>query len=237
MANTRFLTGARPTSRARLAGATPHVAVGAVPPQIIYIPKQLNMWGNATFGDCVTAEEAFAKGCGPSGVFIPARKVIKWARKNYVLNGAGLWEVLELMQTGGFDQDFVTYDDGPFKSVDWSNMALLQDAIAQGPVKLGVESDELQNIPNIGVSNGWIATGLTGGNPQDHCTSLCGYGTFGWLAEQLEAPLPTDIEPETPGYAMFTWSTIGIIDEPSLMAIVGEAWLRVPTTVAKPDAV
>lgn len=187
------------------------------------------------FGDCVTAEECFAKACDSPEIFIPVHKAIKWARKNYVLNGAGIYEVLELMQAGGFDQDDVTYDDGPFKSVDWTDAALLQNAIAQGPVKIGVEADEFEFVPNIGVSNGWIATGLTGGNPQDHCTSLCGYGTFAWLASELGATLPDDIEGDTPGYAMFTWSTIGIIDVPSLLAICGEAWLRTPTTIAKAD--
>ena len=231
----RFLKGAIPSSRAKLASAMPHQHTGATPPQLIYLPKQLNMWGNATFGDCVTAEEAFAKACHDPEIFIPARKVIRWARKNYTLNGANLWNVLNLMQAGGFDQDFVTYNDGPFKSVDWENEALLQNAISQGPVKLGVASDHLIEVPNVGVTNGWIATGLPNTDPQDHCVSLCGYGTFGWLAEQLGAELPEEIEADTPGYAMFTWSTIGIIDVPSVLAITGEAWLRTPTTIEVKD--
>ena len=36
---------------------------------------------------------------------------------------------------------------------------------------------------------------------------------------------------------MFTWNSIGIIDEQSLIAITGEAWLRQPTTVRKCCAV
>ena len=181
----RLLTGAIPTPRHLLAAATPHVPVGATPPQFIIVPKQLDMWGNATFGDCVTAEEAFAKACYTPEIFIPAAKVIKWARRNWALNGAGLWEILTLMQKNGFDQGSDAYLDGPFKSVDWADAALLKNAIFQGPVKIGVQADELQNVPNIGVSNGWVATGFTGGNPEDHCTSLCGYGTFGYLATQL----------------------------------------------------
>ena len=232
----RKLRGALPTSRARLAAATPHVPTAEViPGQFVVVPKQLNMWGNATFGDCVTAEEAFAKACHSPEVFIPARKVIRWARRNWVLNGAGLWEVMTLMQTGGFDQDGMTYNDGPFRSVDWTVAATLQDAIYQGPVKLGVSGDPLENVPGCGDANGWFATGLVGG-AQDHCVSLCGYGTFGWLAEELAVTLPHDIEADTPGYALFTWSTIGIIDEPSLAAITGEAWLRTPTTVEVKDA-
>jgi hypothetical protein len=36
-----------------------------------------------------------------------------------------------------------------------------------------------------------------------------------------------------PGYGMFTWDSIGIIDVPSLIAVTHEAWLRQPTTVTK----
>ena len=233
----QLLRGAIPSTRAKLAAAVPHTITGDTPSQLIYLPSQLNMWGNAIFGDCVTAEEAFAKACNKPEIFIPARKVIKWARKHFTLNGANLWNVLNLMQTEGFDQDGITYNDGPFKSVDWEDAATLQNAIAQGPVKLGVAADHLINVPNVGVSNGWIATGLPNADPQDHCVSLCGYGTFGWLAGQLGATLPADIEEDTAGYAMFTWSTIGIIDIPSLSAITGEAWLRTPTTIEKIDPV
>jgi len=35
------------------------------------------------------------------------------------------------------------------------------------------------------------------------------------------------------GYAMFTWDSIGIIDQPSMLAITHEAWLRNPTTIVK----
>lgn len=232
-----LLRGAKPTSRNRLAAATPHTLVGATPPQFLWKPAHLDMWGNATFGDCVTAEEAFAKACNQPEVFIPAHKIIKWARKNWVLNGAGLWEVLELMKMQGIDHDGMTYLDGAFKSVDWVDAALLQNAIAQGPVKIGVAADQLQNVPNIGVTNGWIATGFTEDRNLDHCVSLCGYGPFGWLASQLGATLPEAIEGDTRAYALFTWSTIGIIDVPSMTAITGEAWLRTPTTVENKDTV
>lgn len=231
-------TGAKATSRERLVSAKQYaIHKDAAPAEFLWRPNQLNMWGNATFGDCVTAEECFAKACNSPEVFIPSRKAIKWARKNFVLNGAGIWEVLELMQTSGFDYDGVTYNDGAFQSVAWNNASILHAAIVEGPVKLGVQSDELINVPGIGFNgNGWFATGFVGGNPQDHCTSLCGYGTFNWLAAQLGVTVPGNLDGNTPGYAMFTWSTIGIIDMPSLQAIVGEAWLRTPTTVQVKDA-
>jgi hypothetical protein len=34
-------------------------------------------------------------------------------------------------------------------------------------------------------------------------------------------------------YAMFTWSSIGIVDRQSLINITGEAWIRNPTTIVK----
>src|SRR5579862_8263455 len=97
--------GAYPTPRHKLAAATPHAITGPTPPQMLWKPSQLSMWGNADFGDCVTAEEAFTKACYQPEIFIPQHKIVKWARNHYVLNGAGLWEVLELMVTEGIDHD------------------------------------------------------------------------------------------------------------------------------------
>ena len=89
------------------------------------------------------------------------------------------------------------------------------------------------------MSNGWVATGFTQDGNLDHCTSLCGYGPAGWLATRLNvSELPgRHIKADTPCYAMFTWSSIGLIDVPSLLAICGEAWLRQPTTIIKPNPV
>jgi hypothetical protein len=39
------------------------------------------------------------------------------------------------------------------------------------------------------------------------------------------------VDGSKPGYAMFTWGSIGIIDVPSMVAITHEAWLRTPTTI------
>jgi hypothetical protein len=33
---------------------------------------------------------------------------------------------------------------------------------------------------------------------------------------------------------MFTWDSVGIVDQPSLIAVTQEAWLRSPTTVIAP---
>jgi hypothetical protein len=55
--------GALPTPRSVLASATPYAALVGAPPNYILIPPKISMWGNDVHGDCVTAEEAFAKAC------------------------------------------------------------------------------------------------------------------------------------------------------------------------------
>lgn len=227
------LRGAIPSPRYRLAAATPHIATTPTPTQWLWRPPQLSFWLNNIDGDCVTAEEAFAKGCavdGP-GVFITDAIVQAWATSNNVLNGAELTQVLDLMLKGGFVMDSKTYDDGPAKSVDWTDVPTLQNAIAQGPVKIGVAADQLENVVPEPPTNGWFATGFTQDPNEDHCVSLCGYGTIAWLAEQLGVPVPNGVDGAQQAYALFTWSSIGIITFDSLIAICAEAWLRVPTTV------
>jgi hypothetical protein len=221
-----FQRGATPSPRHRLAAAMPHAATSPTPSQWLWKPVTLSMWGNDVNGDCVTAEEAFAKGCLP-GTFITDNVVLSWARKNGVLNGADLTQVMDLMRTGGFVESTGTLDDGPPQSVDWTSPAILQNAIAQGPVKIGIAADQLQPVVEAHPTSGWVATGFTKDRNEDHCVSLCGYGPASWLAGQLGASASGD----APMYALFTWNTIGLIDPASMVAITGEAWLRNPTTV------
>lgn len=219
--------GARPSPRHRLAAAHPHRIVGQAPEQFIRIPEKLSMWLNDVDGDCVTAEEAFAKDCNQPEIFIADDTVKSWAEANGVLNGAILIDVLDRMETAGFQQNGKTYNDGSPLSVDWTNEAVLQNAIAQGPVKIGVAADQLDNA--VTDASGWIARGFTLDEAEDHCVSLCGYGKAWWLLTQLGKP--PDPDQNYPAYALFTWNTIGVIDVPSLLAITQEAWLRNPTTV------
>ena len=235
----KFLRGARPSPRHRLAAARPHVATTPTPAQWLWKPAQLSMWLNDQFGDCVTAEEAFAKGCIP-GVFITDVTVQAYATANNLLNGADLVSVIDLMETAGFQQDGKVYDDGPPVSVDWTNPALLTNAISQGPVKIGVAADQLETAVNAGImlpngwpENGWFATAFQRDTNEDHCAGLAGYGPMGWLFEELKAAIPDGVDQDAPGYAAFTWSSIGVIDPPSLQAICGECWLRVPTSIVK----
>ena len=229
--------GAIPSPRSALAAAVPHVAAAA-PSNFIVIPRQISFWGNYSNGDCVTAEEAFAKACNNPEIFISENEVIAWATSHNVLNGAYLTQVMQFMENGGFALDDSTYDDGPYFSVDWTNSAILQSAITMGPVKLGVAGDQLSTVwwnaggNSAGGVSGWFATGFQVDNNEDHSVSLCGFGTLAWLAEQLHVQVPSGIDGTQQGYALFTWDSIGIIDQKSMLAITHEAWLRQPTTVA-----
>jgi len=230
---TKVFRGAMPSPRYRLAAAMPHAIVGPTPPQKLYDPTTLSFWGNNQYGDCVTAEEAFAKACHVPEIFISDQEVEAWAKQHNVLNGATLVDVLDWMVTKGFVQGGHTYDDGPHVAVNWTNAATLQNAIAHGPVKIGIAANQLETVWQNHPKNGWFATGFKQDDAEDHCVSLCGYGTFAWLASELKVQVPPGIDGATPGYGMFTWDTIGIIDNPSMLAITHEAWLRNPTTVVK----
>ncbi|HEV3272791.1 MAG TPA: hypothetical protein VGZ93_11475 [Candidatus Methylacidiphilales bacterium] len=227
--------GAIPSPRFELAAATPHVPLTKVPPNRLYLPKKISMWHNDVHGDCVTAEEAFAKACHAPEIFISDAEVQKWATSHGWFEGATLIEVLRAMQTKGFQQDRSAYDDGTPNSVNWTDARTLQSAICHGPVKLGVAANQLDILWHAhNGKSGWIATGFKNDPQEDHCVSLCGYGTIGWLAQQLQATLPSGLDATQPGYAMFTWDSVGIIDIPSLLAITHEAWLRNPTTIVIP---
>ena len=229
----KVFRGAIPSPREKLAASAPHVITGPTPPKLLYKPAQLSFWLNDQDGDCVTAEEAFAKACYHPEIFITDQDVQAWAQKHNVLNGAIISNVLEWMMAGGFQQSGHTYDDGPHVAVAWSNPAILHNAIAHGPVKIGIGADQLETVWQKHPTNGWFATGFKPDSAEDHCVSLCGYGTFSWLAHELGVQVPTGINGNMPGYGMFTWDTIGIIDQPSMVAITHEAWLRNPTTVIK----
>ena len=94
--------GAIPSPRSALAAAAPYPARIAAPANFIVKPQKISMWGNDVHGDCVTAEEAFAKACHDPEIFIADAEVIAWATKHNVLEGAYLTDVLTWMQNDGF---------------------------------------------------------------------------------------------------------------------------------------
>jgi hypothetical protein len=227
-----FPRGARPTPRHKLLAAIPHQLTGPTPPQVIVVPSFLEVWLNDTYGDCVTAEEAFAKAAYSVMNGLPETKitdatVMAFCNKYNVLNGADLTQVMDAMISDGFHQD-AGYKNGPYTSVDYSNESVLQNAISLGPVKTGIDANALPG--GAGNKNGW---GASGGRPgqfsnEDHCVALCGYGPSAALFQALGAPVPSAFPAS--GYMLFTWATIGVVDHAWIMSTVGEAWLRNPTT-------
>lgn len=220
-------TGARPSSKESIASAPRFKPTMTTVPWWIWLPQKLSSWNNFNYGDCVTAEEAFAKAA--SGIFISDQEAIRWAQSHGVLNGADLASVLDLMAAKGFEQDGNVYNDGPKQLVDYTNPAVLHPAIQNGPVKIGVASNQLQQV--VGNTSGWFATGLAADQNEDHAVTLCGFGTAQQIATALNVTVPAGVDPTTLGYALFTWNTIGFIDRQSMLAITSEAWLRNPTTV------
>jgi hypothetical protein len=236
----RLPRGAIPSPRHELAAAMPHVpdARIAVPPSFLMWPAQMSYWNNYTYGDCVSAEEAFAKATAAPQTFIPEATVVAWATAHGYLNGASLTAVMTTMQTNGFPFNNRTYNDGGYNSVNWNNAAILQSAIySHGPVKIGVGADDFQSNPHGLVTpgtSGWAMYDYPKNASEDHCVSLCGYGTLAELVSlfqhhnvsvRVPSGMPTGL-----CYAMFTWNSIGIICEQSMLNMTYEAWIRNPGT-------
>jgi hypothetical protein len=240
--------GAIPSPRSDLAAAMPHIPDPkvALPPSFLMWPIQMSSWNNYIYGDCVTAEEAFAKATAAPQTFIPLATAVSWATTHGYLNGATLTAVLTTMQTKGFPFNKKTYDDGPHFSVNWTVPATLESAIySHGPVKIGVAAEHFQSaapgqhgIVTPGTS-GWTMGGYpkTSASQEDHCTSLCGYGTLAELvalfAKHKVTVHPTKGMPTGLCYAMFSWNSIGIIDQQSMLNMTHEAWIRSPVTIIK----
>ena len=201
----------------------------------------MSSWNNYVYGDCVSAEEAFAKATAAPQTFIPEPAVVAWATTHGYLNGASLTAVMKTMETTGFSLNSKTYDDGPYNSVNWTNAAILHSAIySHGPVKIGVGAGDFQTNADGSVTpgtSGWVMYNYPKNQLEDHCVSLCGYGTLAELITlfkhhkvTVHAPkgMPTGLS-----YAMFTWNSIGIIDQQSMLNMTYEAWIRIPVTIIK----
>jgi len=231
----RFKTGARPTPRHKLASAKPFFPLRRGGAQAGWVPAKMSTWGNTQYGDCVTAEEAFAKDAWSGNYLLSDQVVIEWAQQNGFLNGADLTDVMSAMAAKGFPYNTFTLGDGPYQSVDYSTESVLQAAIELGPVKIGIDSQALPST--AGNQAGWYATGGSPGqyNSEDHCVSLAGYGTAQWLYQQLNVPLPDALQSTQAGYLLFTWGTLGFVDHAWIMSTCGEAWIRNPTTTGGPQ--
>ena len=215
----RLPRGAIPSPRYELAAAMPHVPDAAitVPDSFLMWPVEMSSWNNYYYGDCVSAEEAFAKATAAPGVFISEAAVVSWASEHGYLNGATLTAVMRTMRTNGFPFNGKTYDDGPYNTVNWTNAAILNSAIfTHGPVKLGVGAEDFQSNPHGLVTpgtSGWAMYNYPKNQPEDHCVSLCGYGTLPELVHLFQQHHVTVHAP--PGmpaglcYATFTGIPLG----------------------------
>ena len=159
-------------------------------------PTQMSSWNNYVYGDCVSAEEAFAKATAAPQTFIPLDTVVAWAKAHGYLNGATLASVLTTMETNGLPLNGKTYDDGPHYSVNWTNAATLKSAIySHGPVKIGVGAEYFQTNTHGKVTpgtSGWTMYDYPPHQTEDHCVSLCGYGTWrNWSAFSTIITLPS----------------------------------------------
>ena len=229
-------SGEFPSPNHELATAEPYRASGAAPESFIAWPIGINCLGDEKESHSIWAEEAFAKACAEPRVFIPTDVVL------FTSQQCGSSNFAAFMQTRGFQMGRKIYLDGQFNSVNWTNAAALNSAIANvGPVKIGIASANLTSGPErpqgqvTPGTNGWAIYGLPAGQPENYCASLFGYGSLAALVDLFErhgvnVNLPSGM-PTGLCYAMFTWGSIGIIDRQSLMNIVGEAWVRNPTTI------
>jgi hypothetical protein len=238
---TPFPRGLRPSPRHVLCGAIPfRRTLKTIPAFFGVFPLKMSMWLNDQYGDCVTAEEAFNKACG--GVFIEDATVLAWCNANDTLNGADLQPVIQQMVVKGFSQDSNIYGDGDGQSVNYADAPTLQAAIyaagtgsPAGSIKIGIAADQLPS--GAGNANGWFLTSDSPDTNEDHCVSLCFYGTAGQFVTAMNAAfslnltVPAGVDPTMQGYGLYTWSTIGFVATQALVNMTGEAWIRTPNTV------
>jgi len=228
-------SGRFPSPNQELAVAEPYKSAGAPPKSFLALPVRIAPWEQENLNNSAWAEEAFAKACAAPKIFISPTLVLQAARE------CGSSNFAEFMQTRGFQMDGRAYLDGRFYSVGWTDEEALNSAIANvGPVKIGVSSANLVSGAQGGVTpgtSGWAVYGIPPSEPASYCASLCGYGALAALVDLFErkgvnVSLPLGM-PSGLCYAMFVRSSVGIIDQRSLMDITGEAWLRNPATVVR----
>jgi hypothetical protein len=224
----RVPSGAGPSPNYELAAAQPFRVSRDAPESHLSWPLRLADWGGADLASSTWAEEAFAKACAEPSVLVPPDVVTR------AKHDCGDSNFAQFMQTRGFETPGVQYLDGAFRSVRWTDAAVLNGAISEvGPVKIGAALASLAPRPH-----GWCAYNLPAGQPQDGWASLCGYGSRAVLADlfarhHVTVAAPAGM-PQGLCYAVYALASIGIIDRQSLINITGEAWVRMPTTIVRP---
>jgi hypothetical protein len=220
----------------KLAAAPKFHVTGQPPAKFAMIPAALGMYGNDTYGDCVSAQEAvslvaYTTYCG-SPVKPTDAEVVAFARKYGLLNGADLTQVMDIMATKGMTVGGKVYKDGGYAAVDYSVPLAMQSALCVGPVNVAIDADALP--AGAGNQQGWYALGSyrPGQYPNtDHCVTLLGYGTAADCFAYLKVPPPAGIDLTQQAYLLDTWKTIGVVNQSWVMSTMAEAWVRNPTTV------
>jgi hypothetical protein len=203
------------------------------------VPPQNSFFLNDSDGDCVTAEECVNLNCyafNTTGkcVIVSDAEVQAWGGANGVLNGADLSQVMDLMQQSaknGLTASGEMYFDGPPTGVNWMDRANLCSAIfsSQGSVKISVDAGVLESV--VGSTNGWYL-GLLGGNNQDHCVGVLGFGPASFCFAACGVAVPSGVDPNSFCYLLDTWNTVGVVAASVIESHwVGEAWLRTPTSI------
>lgn len=200
----------------------------AIPTAVAFNPK-LQMWGNDQYGDCVSAQEAFAKAC--CGIQIPDDGLITWAGNHDLLNGAMLTDVMDLLAKDPFVLNDHKYGDGPYQSVDYKDESAVCAAIATFKAPLNIAIDHSALPSGAGNQMGWYSLDVSGSyTTYDHCVGISGYGPAKFMFPLYGAQVPTGVDPEKIVFGLFTWKTIGLVDVSWFQAACSEMYVRNPTT-------
>ncbi|MEM6479591.1 MAG: hypothetical protein AAF647_11170, partial [Pseudomonadota bacterium] len=191
----------------------------SVPPACAFHwPDGIESWKNFAFGDCVTAEEAFAKAADinvGNRFVLTNETVVGRAYLSDALNSKWLTDTLGELQKNGFRSGGYEYRNGTFTYIqrqgDTLDIPTLQTAIAnKGPVKIAMSAGTFgEGTGSVTYGeNGWLIFGGPSGKPYNHCVSICGYGSYDYLKAQFQAQGVTLADnaskPAGMYYALFT---------------------------------
>ena len=232
----RVQKGLRASTRGRLAAATPYRATAPAPLQCCN--SQGCKWdidGNDFEGDCTVAAPSNAISMIIKGHIANA---VKWASQHGDANGANIPDVLTQMQTDPLVDDAGQgWVLGPHSSIDYTDLASMQAAIATGLwVNIGIDAGPLQQY--AASANGWVMPIIPRQYQNyDHSVFLGDYGPASWLAQQYAANWGVnvqlgDVAGETPCYGLYTWASMGICPVSSVTNQTGEAWGGMTVTKA-----
>jgi hypothetical protein len=231
-----FPRGAKRTTNAKMMAVPQFRPAFAAPDKFAAVPPKTSYWGNNQYGDCVSAQTAaslaaWSTRClgADKEVCATDAEVIAFARKHGWLNGATLTEVMDVMQKTGMSVGGATYREGSYYSVDYTKTADLSAALYVGPVNIAIDANALPS--GAGNKSGWYGLGKGDYPNTDHCVPLFGYGSAAFCYQAMGQPLPAAVPADRFGYILYTWNTVGFVDQDWIDGTCAEAYVRNPTTV------